>query len=343
MIPSFPNEAMPEEALYTLLCKYLLNEADAQERAWVEDWKGIDPGNIALLNSLGEVLHTVEAEEKVAVANTDAAWLQLYEKMGCPEDNHASHSITTTLPVAIPARTPVRFTWLKVAAMLLVVLGAGWWYLHANRPQAIYTGPIAATLLDGSSVQLLAASRLEVAHGFNEKNRKVSLSGTASFDVRNNPAHPFIIVLGHTEVKVLGTRFTIAYQPGGAALKVHVSSGKVIVIDHAQADSVVLTEGMLLQEDNNRPVFRIAAYVTDMDKKSLSFHDVSLEEVLHTVTEVYDIKVEVTDTDLLKLPVHADFAGESTEDVIKSLALMLNANYEKINERQYKLNRPADY
>ena len=324
MTPSLPNEAMPDEALYTLLCKYLLHEADAEERAWVEDWKDIDPGNAALLSSLAKVLDTAAANEKAVAADTDNAWSQLSGKID-------------EKPVLIAIRPKNRFLWLKIAAVLLVAFGAGWWFLVGNKPQQIYSGPVKATLQDGSSVQLSAASRLEVARGFNNRNRKVSLTGTASFDVNGSADNPFVIALGRTEVKVLGTRFMINYQPGSATLKVHVSSGKVMVIDHDKKDSVVLTDGMLLQRDNDRPAFRIASHVTDMGKRSLSFTDTPLEEVLHTITEVYDIKVEVADTDLLKLPVRADFTGESTDDVIKTLALMLNAGYEKVNDRQYKL------
>lgn len=324
MTPSFSNEAMPDEALYTLLCKYLLNEADAEEYAWVEAWKEMDAGNEALLNSLAKVLDTAAANEKAVAADTNFAWAQLSEKM----DNK---------PVLIAIRPKNRFIWLKIAAVLLVVFGAGWWFLVGNHPQQIYSGPVKATLQDGSSVQLSAASRLEVARGFNERNRKVSLTGTASFEVSGSAANPFVITLGRTEVKVLGTRFMINYQPGTATLKVHVSSGKVMVIDHDKQDSVVLTDGMLLQKDNDRPAFRIASHVTDMGKRSLSFYDTPLEEVLHSITEVYDIKVEVMNTDLLKLPVRADFTGESADDVIKTLSLMLNAGYEKTNDRQYKL------
>ncbi|MBS0031285.1 FecR family protein [Chitinophaga sp. 22321] len=324
MTPSLPNEAMPDEALYTLLCKYLLNEADAEERAWVEDWKDIDPGNTALLSSLAKVLDTAAASEQAVAADTDFAWSQLSGKI---EEK----------PVLIAIRPKNRFLWLKIAAVLLVAFGAGWWFLVGNQPQQIYAGPVKATLQDGSSVKLLAAARLEVARGFNNRNRKVSLTGTASFDVSGSADNPFVITLGRTDVKVLGTRFMINYQPGSDMLKVHVSSGKVMVIDHDKKDSVVLTDGMLLQKDNNRPVFRIASHVTDMGTRSLSFTDTPLEEVLHTITEVYDIKVEVADTDLLKLPVRADFTGESADDVIKTLSLMLNAGYEKINNRQYKL------
>ncbi|MBO9729490.1 MAG: FecR domain-containing protein [Chitinophaga sp.] len=324
MTPSLPNEAMPDEALYTLLCKYLLNEADAAEHAWVEEWKEADPLNGALLSSLAKVLDTAAANEKAVAANTDSAWQQLSGKMDIQ-------------PALIAIKPKSRFLWLKVAAILLVAFSAGWWFLVGKQPQQIYSGPVKATLQDGSSVQLSAASRLEVARGFNDRNRKVSLTGTATFDVSGSAANPFVITLGRTEVKVLGTRFMINYQPGTTALQVHVSSGKVMVIDHDKEDSVVLTDGMLLQKDNDRPIFRIANHVTDMVTRSLSFHDTSLEEVLHTITEVYDIKVEVMNTDLLKLPVRADFTGESTDDVIKTLALMLNAGYEKINDRQYKL------
>jgi ferric-dicitrate binding protein FerR (iron transport regulator) len=74
-----------------------------------------------------------------------------------------------------------------------------------------------------------------------------------------------------------------------------------------------------------------------MYKKSLSFNNTPLEEVLHTLTEVYDIKVEVSNTDLLKLPVHTTFTSETPDEVMHSLATMLDATCEKINDRQYKL------
>ncbi|WP_326990133.1 FecR domain-containing protein [Chitinophaga sp. 212800010-3] len=324
MTLSLPKEAMPDEALYTLLCKYLLNEADATEHAWVEEWKELDPGNAALLASLGKVLETAVTNETRVAADTEHSWQQLREKIG-------------EQPVLVALRPRSRFLWLKVAAVLLVVISAGWWLLVGRKPQQIFDGPVMASLQDGSRVQLSDSARLEIARGFNEKNRKVSLTGNATFDVRGSAENPFVIVLGRTEVKVLGTQFSINYRPATAALKVHVSSGKVMVIDHDKADSVLLTDGMLLQKEGDRPVFRVAAHVSDITKRSLSFKDVPLEEVLHTVTEVYDIKVEVANMDLLKLPVKADFTGESAEDVIRSLALMLNAGYEKVNDRQYKL------
>lgn len=56
MTRSLLNEALTDEALYALLCKYLLDEADAEEHVWVEAWKEKDPRNMDLLVSLGKLL-----------------------------------------------------------------------------------------------------------------------------------------------------------------------------------------------------------------------------------------------------------------------------------------------
>ncbi|MBC9930960.1 FecR domain-containing protein [Chitinophaga qingshengii] len=321
-----------DEALYTLLCKYLLNEADAAERAWVDAWLQDDTGNATLLASLGKVLQTAADQAVTVPVETDRSWEQLYAKM----------NVTPVQAQAPVIPEPARksgyiYTLLKVAAVLLIALGAGWWFMTGKKPAAVYAGPATTQLPDGSSVTLMADSKLELAKGYNNRNRTVSLNGVATFDVAGNAGNPFVVMLGRTEVKVLGTRFTVHYVPGQQAISVHVASGKVMVIDHDKADSVVLTQGMLLQHDNLRPVFRIASHVADMEKKSLAFHDTPLEEVLHTITEVYDVKVELENTALLKLTVNANFNNQSIEEVMTALGMLLNAQWEKTGDRQYKL------
>ncbi|NSL88728.1 FecR family protein [Chitinophaga solisilvae] len=334
MTPTFPDEA-----LYTLLCKYLLDEADAEERAWVDEWLQDAGDNRALLASLQKVLTTAAAPSAVTAADTSRSWQQLYDKMELrPEDRKISQEGKAPVEETLmPKRSGVIYTLLKIAAVVLILLGAGWWMLGSKKSADTFAGPLTTTLADGSSITLLGNARLEVANGFNEKNRKVTLSGSATFDVAGNAAYPFVVTAGHTVIKVLGTRFTVRYEPGKSTLAVHVASGKVMVIDHEKADSVVLTENMLLQQDNYHPAFRVAAHVKDADRRALAFHDTPLEEVLHTITEVYDVKVVVEDTSLLKLTVSTNFNGENIDDVINALAMTLNAQWEKAGDRQYKL------
>lgn len=324
-----------DEALYTLLCKYLLNEADTEERAWVEAWLQEDTGNAKLLASLGKVLQTAADQALAVPVETDRSWQQLYSKMNVTPA--AAPAAVEPEPVAPVRKSGYIYTLLKVAAVLLIALGAGWWFMTAKKTAAVFAGPATAQLPDGSNVELMGGSRLVLAKDYNNSNRTVSLQGVATFDVAGNAGQPFVVLLGHTEIKVLGTRFTVHYVPGQQAVSVHVASGKVMVIDHDKADSVVLTQGMLLRNDSLRPAFRIATHVTDIEKKSLAFHDTPLEEVLQTITEVYDVKVELENTSLLKLTVSTNFNGERIEDVMNALAMTLNASWEKTGDRQYKL------
>ncbi|MBV8255907.1 MAG: FecR domain-containing protein [Chitinophaga sp.] len=325
MIPSFSDEA-----LYTLLCKYLLDEADQEERAWVNSWLADHEDNVQLLEALRKVLDTAAAQQYSMPVSTDSSWDQLYSRMNVDEK-------LADEPILTPVSNFSWSTFLKVAAVLLLLVGVGGWFL-ATRPAARYNGPVATTLADGSKIELKGdASSLSVAKGFNDKNRKVELKGSAVFDITANPAQPFIVSLGHTEVKVLGTRFTVNYEPNKSVLQVHVSSGKVMVIDHSRSDSVILTEGMLLQQDANKPDFRIAAHVLDPANKSLTFRNVPLEEVLQTVTAVYDVKVVVDNTSLLKLTINADLTGSPIDSVMETLAVSTLAHWEKTGDRQYRI------
>src|SRR6188768_3795952 len=93
-----------DEALYALLCKYVLSEANAEERLWVQDWLRADPQHPQLLASLEKVL--VEIPRKAHTADTAQAWQRLSEKLPVQRRFHAG--------------------WIAAAGLLLI---AGIWWL----------------------------------------------------------------------------------------------------------------------------------------------------------------------------------------------------------------------
>jgi ferric-dicitrate binding protein FerR (iron transport regulator) len=172
----------PDEAIYSLLCKYLLNEADAVERQWVETWRKEDPANEEILSSIRRMLDALRP-----VGNTESSWQRL----------------KTTIGVEGPRVRKMHWG-LKVAAVLVLALGVGLFFLKPGKEQ-VFAGAQQAELKDGSRVSMESNAEMHLAKGFGKAERRVHFTGKAHFDIAQNAAHPFVIVLGHTEIKVLQT------------------------------------------------------------------------------------------------------------------------------------------
>jgi len=71
-------------------------------------------------------------------------------------------------------------------------------------------GEYQITLLDGTRVWLNSASSLRFPSTFSGGKRQVILSGEAYFEVAKNAKMPFIVAVGKTEIKVLGTHFNVS-------------------------------------------------------------------------------------------------------------------------------------
>lgn len=298
-----------DEALYALLCKYLLGEADKAERQWVEDWLRSDPEHPGLLSALEKLLQD-QPHIVVTPADTERAWQSLNARMG--------------------GRTVKWRKWWMAAAVMLFAAGTGllWLTIRGGRTQR-FTGPVMAQLTDGTTVQLEDKAQLLVQAGFGRRQREVSLEGKAIFNVTPDAARPFIIKLGDRTIKVLGTRFMVDVAAGKrGALRIHVDTGQIMVTDRNNKDSVVLSAGMLLEQQGEEVPFRIAAHVADASAKQLVFSDVPLSDVLQTIEMIYHMHV-TADAALLRLPVTATFTGETAENVLASIAFMTNADIEK--------------
>jgi len=85
--------------------------------------------------------------------------------------------------------------------------------------------PIRLVLADGSLVWLNAASSITYPTAFVGKERKVSITGEAYFEVSENKAMPFFVEHNQLLIKVLGTHFNVNTYENEAASKVTLLSG----------------------------------------------------------------------------------------------------------------------
>ena len=84
-------------------------------------------------------------------------------------------------------------------------------------------------LSDGSKVWLNAASSITFPAAFIGKERKVTITGEAYFEVAHNAAIPFIVEKGNTSVLVLGTHFNVNAYDDETTLNVTLLEGSVNV------------------------------------------------------------------------------------------------------------------
>jgi len=100
------------------------------------------------------------------------------------------------------------------------------------------------SLSDGSTVVLGAKSRVVVK--FTDRERLVRLTaGEALFDVRHNPARPFVVDAGDTVIRDVGTRFDV--NRAGASVRVAVLEGEVEVRERRAPTAHLIKAAQLLR------------------------------------------------------------------------------------------------
>jgi transmembrane sensor len=112
------------------------------------------------------------------------------------------------------------FRWWAIAASLLAVVVLGGFYaqnrhLFGGESYVTHTGETRTVTFQDDSVAYLN-TRTEVRWIGNANDRRVELTeGEALFDVVHDAAHPFRVMLGNSEIRVLGTRFNVYRKPNG--------------------------------------------------------------------------------------------------------------------------------
>lgn len=104
-------------------------------------------------------------------------------------------------------------------------------------------GQYAVTLSDGTKVVLNAASSMRYPTVFTGNDRSVRLSGEAWFEIAPDKLHPFIIVSGDQEVKVLGTQFNLNAYEDEPSVKTTLLTGSVRVYSRSTRQSYSLSPG----------------------------------------------------------------------------------------------------
>ncbi len=199
--------------------------------------------------------------------------------------------------------------------------------------QTGYGQRVEMTLTDGSKIILNANSSLKYpAKWTNETKRRFELTGEAYFQVTNQLAGPqddFIVSTTDGFIRVMGTEFAVYERGSGTRValvegKVEAGSYDIVKNDKKNLPKTILKPGQVLQFESGSDLLtpknvNILPYTTWFEKR-LVFHFTPLSEIVQRIEETFDIKVKVTDPELLKVTFSGSVENTSLEVIANSLA-----------------------
>jgi len=235
-------------------------------------------------------------------------------------------------------------TLLKIAASIILLLGAGYllqrlWPQPVRWKEAVALNkPMQLHLSDSSVVWLNAGSRLRYPEKFSGSKREiVLLTGEASLDVHQDPAHPFIIRSGSLRTRVLGTVFNVRAYTRLALVQVTVQQGKVAVqaddtLQQLAGSEVVLLPDEQLTCNTRQQVWEkghtdagnISAWTTGR----MLFNNERLDIIAMQLEQKYGVRISFGDSTLPGYRITAGFeAADSLQEVLDALSLANSLHY----------------
>jgi transmembrane sensor len=213
-------------------------------------------------------------------------------------------------------------TLIKIAAVLVLLLVS---YVYINSlPTTVKTEMAQTEILglpDGSSVTLNEGSALSFNEGNWEKERVLTLSGEAFFDVSRGKT--FTVSTAEGTVTVLGTQFNVLSNDN--SFEVKCFEGLVSVTHNGttvklpQGTAVRLVNGKLIQEE-------VYTSGPGWIYKESSYKNIMLKNVLKELEKHYNIRVSTKNIDV-NLRFTGSFTHENLEAALQSLTLPFGIDY----------------
>ena len=285
---------MPGPKIKELLRKYLAGDTTPQETNVVDKWYDS--------LSSGDGLHLSEEERKDLRARY---WSSLQEKMRRPDRKGriirwpGAVALAACVSAVIVAfvfysRPPVKESFSETAKAV-----TGIHEVSNDSPS-----DRRVDLPDGSHVTLSPGSSLRYTDTFNDRDRRVKLSGRAFFEISHNGKKPFYVFASEVVTKVLGTSFSVEAYPDGMNITVSVKSGKVSVYPRRETDSLLTESDKVILTPNQQAVYsRTENKVSRMlvknpdiiipqeEAKKIRFEGASASEIFGALEKMYGVDI----------------------------------------------------
>lgn len=259
------------------------------------------------------------------------------------EDRAIHKRIYADIFKGTPRKKTIRLNlWLAAAATALVFVVVGI-YQNTNifedkdftakfTPGThVFQGPQYVELPDNSTVELDINSHLTYNDGVFAKDREVTLSGTAFFEITHDPARPFKVRSGRVLTTVLGTAFNVSEDPANHLIEVTVVRGKVAVGDSLKTFEIVLPNQKVTVKTNDM-MYALADNISvekdlEWKKDNLVFNATPMHQAIDMIERRFGVEIILVNPALKNCLVEGWFHhDEKLSDVIDLVAAVHGAS-----------------
>lgn len=148
-------------------------------------------------------------------------------------------------------------------------------------------------LEDGSHVWLNAGSSITFPVRFTGRERQVSITGEAYFEVAHKPSQPFYVAKGDLKVQVLGTRFNVNAYDDESDIRITLLEGSVQVIrqqEHLQItpnQQVIAPQGGFMTVNKQVDVEEVMAWKNG----HFMFEGTGIHSAMRQIGRWYDVEI----------------------------------------------------
>ena len=278
-----------------LIATYLTEGLDKNALAELKAWIAASPENKNYFIQQREVWFSAVSREAASKYNKDKAFDTFKKRIGNRKEieKTSHHGFRLSM------------LW-RYAAIIAVILAVGcfsYWQGGVDVKDTFADISVEAPLgsrtklylPDGTLVWLNAGSVLKYSDKFNERNRKVILSGEAYFEVTKKEKAKFTVQTCGYDVVVKGTKFDVSAYPEDSVVTTALMEG--IVEIHRGEQRIEMAPGEFVKLD--MATGKITRTRNDVkqwkawSENRIEFEDITLKELVAKLSRQYDVNISL--------------------------------------------------